>query len=66
MTGMDIFNIVVGVSTILSLVLSVFAVTQVISIKNTINVTLRESNRTHVGNQTIVGSGNKQAGNSIG
>ncbi len=66
MSGMDIFNVVVGVSTIISLVLSIFATTKVLSIQNSLKVSNREQRTTTVGNQTIAGSGNNQAGGSIG
>ena len=66
MTGMDIFNVVVGTSTITSLVLSIYATTKVIEIRNTLRVSTRETNTITTGNQTITGSGNNQAGGSIG
>lgn len=65
MTNMDFFNIVVGISTILSLGLSIFATVKVISIKNSLNITNRTASKIRTGNQSINGSGNKQAGGSI-
>lgn len=66
MSGMDIFNVVVGVSTIVSLVLSIFATSKVISIQNSLNVINRENRTTTTGNQTIKGNRNNQSGGSIG
>lgn len=66
MTGMEIFSVVVGVSTIVSLGLSIFATTQVISVKNSLKVTRYDSRNTQTGNQSITGNGNNQSGGSIG
>lgn len=66
MTGMEIFNVVVGVSTIVSLGLSIFATTKVISIQNSLKVTNRENRTITTGNQTITGNRNNQSGGSIG
>lgn len=66
MSGMDIFNVVVGISTIISLLLSIFATTKVLSIQASLKVSTRDQRTSTTGNQTITGSGNNQAGGSIG
>jgi hypothetical protein len=63
---MDIFNVVVGISTIISLLLSIFATTKVLSIQASLKVSTRDQRTSTTGNQTITGSGNNQAGGSIG
>lgn len=66
MSAMDIFNVVVGVCTIISLILSIFATSKVLSIQASLKVSSQEQRTNTTGNQTIKGSGNKQAGGSIG
>lgn len=66
MTGMEIFNVIVGVSTMISLIVSIFVATKVISIHNSVSVSSRDNRNTTTGNQTIRGSGNNQSGGSIG
>jgi hypothetical protein len=66
MSAMDIFNVAVGASTIISLILSIFATSKVLSIQATLKVDNREKRTNTTGNQTITGSGNNQAGGSIG
>jgi hypothetical protein len=58
---MDTFNIIVGVATILSFVMSAFATTQVIKIKRQINT----ETSTNKGSQIAIGSKNKIAGRDI-
>lgn len=52
---MDLFNIIAGLASILSFLVSIFVASKVIKIDNSIQ-----------SNQIIKGSGNKQAGRDIG
>jgi hypothetical protein len=58
---MDTFNIIVGVVTILSFLMSLFATTEVIKIKKQVNT----ETATNKGTQLAIGTNNRIAGRDI-
>ncbi len=66
MSTMDIFNLIAGVCSIISFLLSLFVTSKVLSIQASLKVTNHEKRTNTTGNQTITGNSNKQAGGSIG
>ncbi len=66
MSAMDIFNIIAGVCSIISFLLSLFVTSKVLSIQASLKVTNLEKRTNTTGNQTITGNNNKQVGGSIG
>lgn len=55
---MEIFNVIAGVASIISLLLSIFAVTQVVKIKSVI----KNDSSVRVKRQTVTGNGNVTSG----
>lgn len=58
---MEIFNIIVGVFSILSFFVSLYAISEVVKIKKKFNVSSTTGNIS----QNTIGKNNKQAGGSI-
>jgi hypothetical protein len=57
------FEIAVSVASLVSLGLSIFATVKVIKIQSSLKIT--DARRTKVSDQTIIGSGNRQAGGDV-
>lgn len=63
---MDIFNVISGVCSIASLIISLFVANKAISISNRLSVIQTSQQTNTTGSQAIKGNNNKQAGGNIG